>query len=480
MAAGIAIGSLAPARLGRAVPGGHRRGHLMNDKIFHSSLTRTTDFERAGFDRRPLPREQWEAGDYVVATATIRRGGLSGVELTTGRMVEAVNRDMVLGALGVRLATLEAVGSWEAMSADGRMHLLSGGPPRPTHLRVPHARIADADRLRPPCNAQWHESPDAGFCASSDKGTTLWSSDNRHRWDVHVRGQTTSAKVIVRQLKRAGHRVVGTKLSGAGRLRDILAMKDAGALLAHRAQAEQCDHHRPKPGHQGRGTNQGVAPGLAGLSHRCVVRTQPRESSSVPERRKCCRGSRAKGAGGRAVQPRPAKARSKDRAFRAVGNARKDPSSVRLVAFAIIATDEVLRNDWGIMQCWAEPIYGQGSSREQVALTPRFLGLSVVIMNSLAPIHWQNLVNFGVVPLDFIDDAELTESPSASNTGCLAASAKHARGRAHPLASRAPSRPSLESLASAFGPKPTRCSLGQERHGALLKTGCSGRALAGS
>ena len=146
----------------------------MNDKIFHSSLTRITDFERAGFDRRPLPREQWEAGDYVVGTATIPRGGLSAVELTTGRMVQAVNRDMVLGALGVRHATLEAVGSWEAVSADGRMHLLSaGGLLRPTHLRVRHARIADADRLRRPCNAQWHESPDAGFCASADKGTTL-------------------------------------------------------------------------------------------------------------------------------------------------------------------------------------------------------------------------------------------------------------------------------------------------------------------
>jgi len=47
----------------------------MNDKIFHSSLTRITDLERAGFDRRPLPREQWEAGDYVVGTATILRVG---------------------------------------------------------------------------------------------------------------------------------------------------------------------------------------------------------------------------------------------------------------------------------------------------------------------------------------------------------------------------------------------------------------------
>jgi len=42
-------------------------------------------------------------------------------------------------------------------------------------------------------------------------------------------GKTTCAKVIVRQLKHAGYRVTGAKLTGAGRFRDILAMRDAGA-----------------------------------------------------------------------------------------------------------------------------------------------------------------------------------------------------------------------------------------------------------
>lgn len=43
--------------------------------------------------------------------------------------------------------------------------------------------------------------------------------------------------------------------------------------------------------------------------------------------------------------------------------------------------------------------YGQGSSREHAALAPRFLGLRLVLARSFARIHWQNLVNFGVVPL---------------------------------------------------------------------------------
>lgn len=45
--------------------------------------------------------------------------------------------------------------------------------------------------------------------------------------------------------------------------------------------------------------------------------------------------------------------------------------------------------------------YGQGSSREHAALAPRYLGLQLVIAKSFARIHWENLVNFGVLPLTF-------------------------------------------------------------------------------
>jgi len=47
--------------------------------------------------------------------------------------------------------------------------------------------------------------------------------------------------------------------------------------------------------------------------------------------------------------------------------------------------------------------YGQGSSREHAALAPRYLGLKVVIAQGFARIHRQNLVNFGVLPLIFVD-----------------------------------------------------------------------------
>ncbi|MBD3274855.1 MAG: aconitate hydratase [Candidatus Marinimicrobia bacterium] len=50
--------------------------------------------------------------------------------------------------------------------------------------------------------------------------------------------------------------------------------------------------------------------------------------------------------------------------------------------------------------------YGQGSSREHAALAPRYLGMKFAIAKSYARIHWQNLVNFGILPLTFSDKSD--------------------------------------------------------------------------
>jgi len=50
--------------------------------------------------------------------------------------------------------------------------------------------------------------------------------------------------------------------------------------------------------------------------------------------------------------------------------------------------------------------YGQGSSREHAALGPQYLGLRAVLAKGFARIHAQNLVNFGVLPLTFVDPAD--------------------------------------------------------------------------
>ena len=50
--------------------------------------------------------------------------------------------------------------------------------------------------------------------------------------------------------------------------------------------------------------------------------------------------------------------------------------------------------------------YGQSSSREKAALAPRYLGLRIVIAKRYARIHWENLVNYGILPLTFADEAD--------------------------------------------------------------------------
>jgi aconitate hydratase len=50
--------------------------------------------------------------------------------------------------------------------------------------------------------------------------------------------------------------------------------------------------------------------------------------------------------------------------------------------------------------------YGQGSSREHAAIAPMFLGIQAVIAKSFARIHRANLINFGILPLQFAQPAD--------------------------------------------------------------------------
>jgi aconitate hydratase len=50
--------------------------------------------------------------------------------------------------------------------------------------------------------------------------------------------------------------------------------------------------------------------------------------------------------------------------------------------------------------------YGQGSSREHAALCPMYAGVKAVLVKSLARIHRDNLINYGVLPLTFEDKAD--------------------------------------------------------------------------
>lgn len=50
--------------------------------------------------------------------------------------------------------------------------------------------------------------------------------------------------------------------------------------------------------------------------------------------------------------------------------------------------------------------YGQGSSREQAVMVPRYLGVNVVVAKSFARLHLANLVNWGLLPLLFAEGGD--------------------------------------------------------------------------
>ena len=59
--------------------------------------------------------------------------------------------------------------------------------------------------------------------------------------------------------------------------------------------------------------------------------------------------------------------------------------------------------------------YGQGSSREHAALAPMYLGLKAVLVKSFARIHLANLINFGILPLTFENEADYDKIEQGDN-----------------------------------------------------------------
>ena len=201
---------------------------MIQTKMAFSSLTRISNLETDAFYVQELERNKWATGDYIVGeVTTTSRSSL--VELTTGRMVEVAVGEYVVGALGVRAATLEAVGSWYDIGDDHQMHAMTAAGifgrvtscstfiPNPLDLRYcGHAMRSG------------HKVTMADFAVAAN-GLKLQCPVVLLIGTSMSSGKTTSARVIIRRLKRMGLRVVGAKLTGAGRFRDILSMSDAGA-----------------------------------------------------------------------------------------------------------------------------------------------------------------------------------------------------------------------------------------------------------
>lgn len=206
---------------------------MSEQRPIFASLTRISDLDCVPFEIQKLPRDQWETGDYVVGSVTSVSNFGTQVELANGRMMECAFGDLVVGALGVRAATLEAVGSWQDIGADGAMQALTGAGlmGRATSISPYMQKLVDL-------NYQGHVVRNAQKIRMQDFVQPV-ATTNYDLPTVLIigtsmsSGKTTVGKVIVRQLSRKGLKVAAVKLTGAGRFRDTLAMRDAGAEIIY-------------------------------------------------------------------------------------------------------------------------------------------------------------------------------------------------------------------------------------------------------
>jgi hypothetical protein len=95
-------------------------------RCYLSAMSRIANFDTENIEVRNLRRSEWEEGDYVVAEVD-DTSGLRHIELTSGRLIDVAEGDLVVGALGTRYATLEATGTWREVSETGEMHVLTTG-----------------------------------------------------------------------------------------------------------------------------------------------------------------------------------------------------------------------------------------------------------------------------------------------------------------------------------------------------------------
>jgi len=159
-----------------------------------------------------LPRvswQQWEVGTPIY-----------GRDLVPG--------DLVVGAFGNREATLEGVGSWRDIEGD-EMHAMTGAGlfgrfvslsltlSQPLTLQYRGHVLRDGRKLTMQGFVEPAEPAPLEAPVVLLYGTSMSA------------GKTTAGRVIVHELSNAGMDVVGVKLTGAGRYRDVLSFQDAGA-----------------------------------------------------------------------------------------------------------------------------------------------------------------------------------------------------------------------------------------------------------
>ncbi|HET8593284.1 MAG TPA: DUF1611 domain-containing protein [Solirubrobacterales bacterium] len=177
----------------------------------------------------PRPRERWANGDFVVCEMLDSGPDSFRVETPSGDYRAIGPGDRIIGALGTRAATLEAVGDWREVREDLVLDTL-------TAAGVLGRCTSRAISLPPMTEVRYlgHAIRDGEVCTMS--GSVESAPLRKLEAPVVLiigtsmdAGKTVTAAAIVRELSGMGMRVAGAKLTGVGRYRDILAMRRAGA-----------------------------------------------------------------------------------------------------------------------------------------------------------------------------------------------------------------------------------------------------------
>lgn len=200
----------------------------MSTRVY-GSLARIADFSNSNFNVQAEDRSEWATGDYVEGEVVGKPTALYHIEDRSGHMVKVEPGDWVVGAFGDRAATLEGVGGWADIATDGHMNALTSAGllglytsfstlfPDPLSLKYRGHLCRDGRKL---CMSE--------FAMRADK----------HEFSVPTlllvgtsmtAGKTTTGRRVCKELDRAGLYVIGAKLTGAGRYRDILSFSKTGA-----------------------------------------------------------------------------------------------------------------------------------------------------------------------------------------------------------------------------------------------------------
>ena len=198
-------------------------------RIIYGSLARIADFNKEPYEIQALDRTHWSSGDFVIGEITGIRSELYRIECTSGEMIPVEAGDLVVGAFGHRAATLEGAGSYKKID-DGRMHALTSAGlfglftsfskllPRPTSLQYVGHIVRNGRKV---CMSEFAIQAEP---RRFDVPTILLVGTSMSA------GKTMTGKFACELLSKMGYRIIGSKLTGAGRYRDILSFRRHGAF----------------------------------------------------------------------------------------------------------------------------------------------------------------------------------------------------------------------------------------------------------